>query len=167
MHCPACDDELSHLTVAGVELDICADGCGGIWFDLHEFRKFDEPHEYAGDELLDIESGMKDTTMDHKAPRTSLRRSGDAAAFLQTRKSKSMSVTPAAASGWTTVNSSASATSSVPMKHAAPTPAITCTRNSAGNWRNSFRKVRRKRRNLTVSPVCSAFFILPGTCLEM
>lgn len=69
MRCPACDDQLSHMTVAGVELDVCANGCGGIWFDQHEFSRFDEPREYAGDELLEIESGMKDTTLDHKAPR--------------------------------------------------------------------------------------------------
>lgn len=69
MHCPACSEELERLNVAGVELDICRDGCGGIWFDQHEFSKFDEPLEYAGDELLEIESGMKDTTLDRKAPR--------------------------------------------------------------------------------------------------
>jgi len=70
MHCPACQDKLEPISVAGVELDICRNGCGGIWFDQHEFGKFDEPMEYAGDTLLEIESGMKNTTMDHKAQRT-------------------------------------------------------------------------------------------------
>jgi len=69
MHCPACNTELVKITVAGVELDICRNGCGGIWFDQFEFRKFDEAHEYAGEELVEIESGMKITTIDHKGPR--------------------------------------------------------------------------------------------------
>ena len=54
MKCPACDNGLSRHTVAGVELDICQYGCGGIWFDQFEFRKFDEPHEYA-DAVLDLQ----------------------------------------------------------------------------------------------------------------
>jgi len=28
-----------------IELDFCKGGCGGIWFDRHEFLKFDKPHE--------------------------------------------------------------------------------------------------------------------------
>ena len=69
MQCPACNTGLDKLTVAGVELDICKAGCGGIWFDQFEFKKFDEAHEYAGNALQEIESGMKITTIDHKAKR--------------------------------------------------------------------------------------------------
>ena len=69
MQCPACNTVLDKITVTGVELDICKDGCGGIWFDQFEFKKFDEAHEYAGESLLNIESGMKITTIDHKAKR--------------------------------------------------------------------------------------------------
>ena len=69
MHCPACNTPLDQLVVAGVELDVCKDGCGGIWLDQWEFKKFDLTHEYAGDALQEIESGMKITTIDHKAIR--------------------------------------------------------------------------------------------------
>jgi len=43
------------MTVVDVTLDVCEGGCGGIWFDNFELKKFDEPHESAGQELLEIE----------------------------------------------------------------------------------------------------------------
>jgi uncharacterized protein len=54
MKCPACHRALRTRTVAGVTVDLCSGGCGGIWFDQGEFKKFDEPNEKAGEELLDI-----------------------------------------------------------------------------------------------------------------
>ena len=55
MKCPACSNELQEVTVADVAVDVCKGGCGGIWFDNFELKKFDEPHESAGEELLDVE----------------------------------------------------------------------------------------------------------------
>ncbi len=55
MNCPACENTLSQIIVSGVEVDVCKNGCGGVWFDNFEFKKFDEPHEYAGEELLAVE----------------------------------------------------------------------------------------------------------------
>lgn len=55
MKCPACGNELSRIDANGVEVDVCKGGCGGVWFDTFEFRKFDEPHEHAGESLLDVE----------------------------------------------------------------------------------------------------------------
>jgi uncharacterized protein len=52
--CPACQHSLSAMTVGGVELDVCSGGCGGVWFGPFELRKFDEPMEAAGVELLDV-----------------------------------------------------------------------------------------------------------------
>jgi Zn-finger nucleic acid-binding protein len=43
------------MTVEDVTVDVCKAGCGGIWFDNFELKKFDEPHEAAGRVLLDIE----------------------------------------------------------------------------------------------------------------
>jgi len=43
------------MTVADVTVDVCKGGCGGIWFDNFELKKFDEPHEADGETLLDIE----------------------------------------------------------------------------------------------------------------
>jgi len=55
MNCPACGNQLQQITVSDVTVDVCKGGCGGIWFDNFELKKFDEPHESAGEELLDIE----------------------------------------------------------------------------------------------------------------
>jgi Zn-finger nucleic acid-binding protein len=43
------------MTVGEVTVDVCKGGCGGVWFDNFELKKFDEPHEVAGEELLEIE----------------------------------------------------------------------------------------------------------------
>jgi Zn-finger nucleic acid-binding protein len=53
MICPACLSQLSPLTIRGVTVDVCQEGCAGIWFDNFELKKFDEPHEPAG-ELLNL-----------------------------------------------------------------------------------------------------------------
>ena len=55
MNCPACENMLQEITVSDITVDVCQGGCGGIWFDNFELKKFDEPHESAGEELLDIE----------------------------------------------------------------------------------------------------------------
>jgi Zn-finger nucleic acid-binding protein len=45
---------LQERTVGGITVDVCDGGCAGIWFDQHELRKVDEPHEGTGEELLDL-----------------------------------------------------------------------------------------------------------------
>lgn len=54
MNCPACNHVMSQKQVGGVTVDTCDGGCGGLWFDAFEFKKFDEPHESQGEALLDI-----------------------------------------------------------------------------------------------------------------
>jgi Zn-finger nucleic acid-binding protein len=55
MDCPACGNLLQEVTVSEVTVDVCKGGCGGIWFDNFEIKKFDEPYEAAGEELLHTE----------------------------------------------------------------------------------------------------------------
>jgi Zn-finger nucleic acid-binding protein len=43
------------MVVGDVVVDVCQGGCGGIWFDNWELKKFDEPHEHLGEQLLDID----------------------------------------------------------------------------------------------------------------
>lgn len=69
MKCPACDNKLSRLNVSGVDVDICKGGCGGVWFDTYEFKKFDEPHEHAGEELLEVERNPE-LIVDHSQKRS-------------------------------------------------------------------------------------------------
>ncbi len=54
MSCPSCGKQLRAVEVDGISLDVCEQGCGGIWFDCHELQKVDEPHEAAGARLLEI-----------------------------------------------------------------------------------------------------------------
>ena len=47
VNCPACGKEMKkvYMNEQGIYLDVCLDGCGGIYFDNREFKKFDEQHE--------------------------------------------------------------------------------------------------------------------------
>ncbi len=72
MKCPACGKELQEKTVAGIVVDVCENGCGGIWFDNFELGKVDEQHESAGESLLDIardENVVVDYTQKRICPR--------------------------------------------------------------------------------------------------
>ena len=72
MKCPACSNQLQEMTVGDVTVDVCKGGCGGIWFDNFELKKFDEPHESAGEELLDVQcdaSTVVDRTKRLKCPK--------------------------------------------------------------------------------------------------
>ncbi len=54
MKCPACFNELSSLCVGGFEVDVCRNGCGGVWFDAFELQKVDEVHETEGNILFHV-----------------------------------------------------------------------------------------------------------------
>ena len=72
MNCPACDHSLTEIDAGGIKVDICKGGCGGIWLDNYEFKKFDEPHEAAGSSLLEIEKNNAhkvNKESKHKCPR--------------------------------------------------------------------------------------------------
>ena len=64
MKCPACSNELELMTVEGISVDVCKNGCGGIWFDNLELKRVDEKHESAGESLLHIEKNP-DTGVDY------------------------------------------------------------------------------------------------------
>ncbi|MCF7840791.1 MAG: zf-TFIIB domain-containing protein [Candidatus Marinimicrobia bacterium] len=68
MICPACNNTLTVKTIGDLEVDVCENGCGGIWFDLLELKKVDEPHESVGEGLLDIPHDP-DVKVDYDAKR--------------------------------------------------------------------------------------------------
>ena len=45
--CPACGKKMQkvYMDEQNLYLDVCLNGCGGIYFDNREFKKFDELHE--------------------------------------------------------------------------------------------------------------------------
>ena len=47
LKCPACGKNMEKVFIPteGINIDICTDGCGGIYFDNREFKEFDEQHE--------------------------------------------------------------------------------------------------------------------------
>ena len=61
--CPACGCEMVKVFMpkAGVNLDVCINGCGGIYFDNREFLEFDEPHE----DISPLEELFKDKEFKH------------------------------------------------------------------------------------------------------
>lgn len=69
MKCPACENDLTQVRVGDITVDVCKGGCGGIWFDLFEIKKVDEPHESAGQLLLDVEKNEKLTIDQNKKRR--------------------------------------------------------------------------------------------------
>jgi Zn-finger nucleic acid-binding protein len=55
MKCINCGKNMTTVEAGGVVVDVCNEGCGGMWFDMLELKRFDEPHEGAGEELLRLE----------------------------------------------------------------------------------------------------------------
>lgn len=62
MNCPRCTNPMSQITAAGAIIDACHLGCGGLWFDQNEVKRFDEAVEDASD-LLSVETDPN-TTVD-------------------------------------------------------------------------------------------------------
>ena len=54
--CPACGKRMTKIGVEAEKcsVDVCLDGCGGIFFDNRELEKFDESYENADDILKQI-----------------------------------------------------------------------------------------------------------------
>jgi uncharacterized protein len=51
MNCPACGKQMAEQDFGGVRVDVCRDGCKGIWFDWMELKRLDENREGMGDAL--------------------------------------------------------------------------------------------------------------------
>lgn len=71
IHCPACNKEMRKIFVPseGINVDVCLDGCGGIFFDNREFKHFDENAENI-DDILSVIDGKKFDEVDESLPRT-------------------------------------------------------------------------------------------------
>jgi len=63
--CPACGKEMEKVYVERAQcfIDVCTNGCGGIFFDNREFKKFDEDHESI-DEIKKALEGKTFKTVD-------------------------------------------------------------------------------------------------------
>ena len=57
-NCPNCNVPLKLTKAESLELDVCSGGCGGIWFDMFELKKVDEPSEQLTDEILQLSASL-------------------------------------------------------------------------------------------------------------
>ncbi len=48
MKCPACFNPLKEIQVAGIALDVCHGGCGGVWFDVFELQRVEKVADQSG-----------------------------------------------------------------------------------------------------------------------
>jgi len=69
MICPSCSYKLTEMKAGDVVVEVCAGGCGGIWFDNFELEKMDEPHESAGEGLLEVHLD-ENVRVDHEQRRS-------------------------------------------------------------------------------------------------
>ena len=72
MNCPVCANALTLVEAGNVTVDVCLGGCGGIWFDIFELQKLDEPHERSAQMLINIkrnENAPLDHSMKRNCPR--------------------------------------------------------------------------------------------------
>lgn len=51
MDCPVCGKDLVDKVFGNVKVDVCENGCKGIWFDWLELSKLDERNEGLGEAL--------------------------------------------------------------------------------------------------------------------
>ncbi len=70
LRCPACGKEMQKVFVPseGVNVDICVDGCGGIFFDNREFKMFDEQSENI-DAIINALENKQFEKVDDSLPR--------------------------------------------------------------------------------------------------
>ncbi len=54
MKCPVCANVLTPIQAGDITVDACVSGCGGMWFDIFELQKLDQPHELSGEMLINV-----------------------------------------------------------------------------------------------------------------
>ena len=70
MQCPACGKDMKkvYISHASCNIDICVNGCGGIFFDNRELKKIDENSENI-DEIINELSGKTFSKVDESTTR--------------------------------------------------------------------------------------------------
>jgi len=71
LRCPACYKVMKKVfsPTEGVNIDICLDGCGGIWFDSREINYFNEQCENI-DEIIEAIDGKEFVQVDQTNSRS-------------------------------------------------------------------------------------------------
>lgn len=71
INCPACGKEMVEIFMPeqGINLDVCLNGCGGIYFDNREFKHFDTSSQNI-DKLIEVTKDKNFITVDDTLQRT-------------------------------------------------------------------------------------------------
>lgn len=71
INCPACGHKMKKIFLkdAGVNIDVCTDGCGGIFLDNREFKLVDEQHEELDEIIQAMENNEFAAKVDENAVR--------------------------------------------------------------------------------------------------
>ena len=69
--CPACGEEMTEIFMPeqGINIDVCLNGCGGIFFNNREFKHFDAKDQNI-DTLLDAMKGKNFSQVHDTTTRT-------------------------------------------------------------------------------------------------
>ena len=59
MQCPACHRTLGPVAIADCIVDVCSEGCAGMWFGAGGLRRFADPTDVAGQALATIAGSPK------------------------------------------------------------------------------------------------------------
>ena len=51
MNCPVCSKFMVTVDFGGAQVEVCREGCKGLWFDWFELAKLNDPSEGAGEAL--------------------------------------------------------------------------------------------------------------------
>ena len=74
MDCPACQSKLNEVDVCGLRVDLCQNGCGGIWFDRFELNQTNTIHAHTIQNLFKASRAQYDQkimTSQRRCPRDS------------------------------------------------------------------------------------------------
>jgi Zn-finger nucleic acid-binding protein len=72
MRCPACNRSLTAVTISSVTVDVCQEGCAGVWFDQGELGSLDGATEDERRILLELTSRPTirvDTSRRYRCPK--------------------------------------------------------------------------------------------------
>ena len=90
MICPVCKKQMSEESLGSVHVDVCKNGCKGMWFDWSELAKLDEKNEGFGDALK--EALRYPRTNDDKRPPINCSKCGIPMHYHKYQSSKEVNV---------------------------------------------------------------------------
>lgn len=67
MDCPVCKQGMTEEDFGGIEVQVCASGCKGLWFDYSELSRLDESNEGVGRALQDALAAPRANEADRAA----------------------------------------------------------------------------------------------------